>query len=207
MSLEQITKFVHESIELNWRWKSIVLIGGEPTLHPQLFEILSILKKYKDLNPRCTIAVATNGFGPRTNEILSQLPGWVRIDNSQKQSNDHEFSSYNIAPIDLAEYKTADFAKGCSYIQNCGLGLTKYGYYPCGPGASVDRVFGFDIGLKKLSLLNNTQLKIQLKKLCQFCGHFKDDYGSEKITTEKMSARWQKAYKKYKKRNPKISRY
>jgi len=149
----------------------------------------------------------TNGFGARVNEVISQLPDWVTIDNSRKKSNVNEFSSYNIAPIDLAEYKNAGFAKGCSSLQRCGLGLTSYGYYPCGPGASVDRVFGFNIGIKKLSQLNDTCLKSQLKILCQHCGHFKDDYSSEKITAEKKSVSWQKAYEKYKKKKPKLSRY
>ncbi|MFI5324381.1 MAG: radical SAM protein, partial [Thermodesulfobacteriota bacterium] len=51
MSLEQIEKFVTESIEQNWRWELINLIGGEPTLHPQLCEILKKIREYKDFNP------------------------------------------------------------------------------------------------------------------------------------------------------------
>ena len=207
MSLEQLEKFCWESIELNWRWHAIVLIGGEPTLHPQLFEILDILKRYKDHNSKCNIVIVTNGFGTQVNTVLSKLPDWVKVDNSNKTSNINEFSSYNVAPIDLEKYKNSDFTKGCNYTETCGLGFTRYGYFPCGPGASVDRVFGFDIGIKKLALLNDENLKGQLGLLCKYCGHFKDSYGTERLTEEKMSDSWRKAYKNYQKRKPNISKY
>lgn len=204
MSCEQIEKFVNESIKLNWEWKRIRLMGGEPTLHPHFFKILKIVRAYKDFNPRCVIEISTNGYGIKVNEVLSKLPNWVNVRNSKKESNIHEFSSYNMAPIDLEEFKNADFSKGCWVTETCGLGLTKYGYYPCGPGASADRIFGFNIGLKKLSSVNDLTLKNQLKLLCKYCGHYKDNYDAERITEEKMSVSWQKAYEKYKKRKPNL---
>ena len=73
ISLEQIEKFVNESIELKSEWKAISLIGGEPTLHPQFFEVLDILKRYKDINPNCFIIVWTNGYGNKVNKILSSI--------------------------------------------------------------------------------------------------------------------------------------
>jgi hypothetical protein len=182
-------------------------LGGEPALHPQFFEIIDILKIYKDHNPKCYIVLITNGFGPQVKEVISKLPDWVTINNSKKESNTNVFSSFNIAPIDLAAYKNADFARGCSNLQRCGIGLSRYGYYPCGPGASIDRVLGFNIGIKKLPQLTDRRLKAQLKILCPYCGHFKDDYDSEKITDEKISFSWHKAYEKYKKKKPKLSRY
>lgn len=207
MSVEQIKRFVNESIKLNWRWENIRLIGGEPTLHPQLFEILKILKRYKDLNPKCGIELSTNGLGTKVNEVLSKLPDWVIVANSNKESGIPKFSSYNTAPIDLEKYKKGDFSKGCPIITICGLGLNRYGYYACGPGASVDRVFGFDIGEKKLQLMNNSVLKNQLKILCRYCGHFKDIYGAEKISGREISDSWEEAYEKYKKRRPKLDVY
>jgi pyruvate-formate lyase-activating enzyme len=85
MSIEQITKFVQESLQLNWKWKKITLIGGEPTLHPYFFEVLSIVKKYKDKHNHCEIIVATNGYGPIVNQVLTKIPVWVTIINSKKQ--------------------------------------------------------------------------------------------------------------------------
>ena len=207
MSLEQIERFVKESIELDWKWERITLIGGEPTLHPQLFELLKIIKKYKDINNNCMIEIATNGYGRKVNEIINKLPNWIVIRNSKKESNTQSFSSYNIAPLDLKEYKNANFKRGCWVTERCGLGLSKYGYYPCGAGASIDRIFGFDVGQKKLSLVNDAILKNQLEILCKYCGHYKHNYDAERTTEEKMSISWQKAYENYRKTKPNLLLY
>lgn len=198
MSFEQIEKFVQESLDLNWQWERITILGGEPTLHPQFFEALEVIKKYKDKNPSCRVEIATNGYGPKVQELLAKMPEWVKIRNSAKQSNKQNFSSYNLAPIDLERYKKANFSKGCWITEACGLGLTRYGYYPCGAGASVDRVFGFNIGFKKLSDVNRRVLKKQLKQLCRYCGHFKDSFETEKVSEEEMSHSWADAYRAYK---------
>lgn len=84
ISLEQIKKFISESMELNMDWKAIHLIGGEPTLHPQFFEVLDIVKQYKDINPNCFIVIWTNGCGDRVNRVLSKLPPWTMVQNSKK---------------------------------------------------------------------------------------------------------------------------
>ncbi len=207
MSLEQIEKFVKESWNLNWQWERITILGGEPTLHPQFFEVLEIIKKYKDKNPACVVEIATNGYGPKVQEVLAKMPDWVKIRNSAKQSNRQNFSSYNLAPIDLKKYQNANFIKGCWVTEVCGLGLTRYGYYPCGAGASVDRVFGFDIGLKKLADVNRHILKKQLKQLCRYCGHFKDSFETGRVSEDKVSPSWEAAYKAHKIKKPELTLY
>ncbi|MBD3388836.1 MAG: radical SAM protein [Candidatus Altiarchaeales archaeon] len=212
MSVEQIKKFVNESINLKWDWEYIGVIGGEPTLHPELVEILKILKKFKLFkrknNNDCRIEVVTNGFGTATNEVLSNLPLWVDIRNSNKESSNQRFKTYNIAPIDLENLKDVDFTTGCRICSRDGLGLTRYGYYPCGAGASVDRVFGKDIGIKKLEDVNIPNLTKQLKILCSICGHFKyDKMDCEKVEKEAISKTWKKAYEEYKLKKPPLKIY
>ena len=213
MSLENIQKFVDESIDLNWKWKYIKILGGEPTLHPQFFEILKILKTYRDFNPDCIFSIASNGFGRKVNDVLNMLPHWIRLLNTKKTSPINFFSSHNIAPIDTEEFKNKDFSKGCAITEVSGLGLTRYGYYACGAGASLDRVFGFDIGIKKLIGVTNDKLKEQMKILCSFCGHFKyfsyDDpkKRSHWSCDEQISVSWENAYAKYRESKPELSLY
>jgi hypothetical protein len=153
----------------------------------------------------CFIEVWTNGSGDKVNKILSKLPPWVRLVSTENDPKEvRKFDSYNIAPIDLKEYKYADFTKGCWITELCDIGLTRYGYYPCGAGAAVDRVFGFDIGIKKLSEVNDATLRNQMKLLCKYCGHFKEPPNLI-LEEEKMSASWIKAYENYKKKKPELS--
>lgn len=210
MNLDQIKKFIQESINLKWKWKTIRILGGEPTLHPQFFEILNTLKEYKKFYPLSRIQVVTNGFGIKVKNILCRVPSWILIENTNKKSNIQCFSSYNISPIDIDKYKHSDFSKGCNITEFCGLGLTRYGFYACGAGASVDRIFGFNIGIKKLSLLKEINLKMQKEALCRHCGHYKNRGAEDQkyyTQREEISSDWIKAYTRYKKNKPELSLY
>jgi len=215
MSLEQIREFIKESIDLKWQWELICLRGGEPTLHPEFFSILEIIWQYKRLYPKCEIHITSNAFGNKVNEVLSKLPGWVIVNADLAPDSPPRYSgrdaslvygSYNVAPIDLNSFKhSADFTKGCWRIEGDGQGLSRYGYYPCNPGINVDRVFGFDIGIKKLADVNANSLQRQMDMLCRYCGHYK--VPPELILKEKMSISWINAYEKYKKDKPRLSLY
>jgi hypothetical protein len=207
ISVEQVERFVGESLDLAWRWHRIALCGGEPTLHPRLLEILQPLERYRRFNPVCTIALVTNGYGNAVNDVLSRLPAWVHVKNTKKSSPVQEFDSYNRAPLDVAGFAEVNFSRGCRTVEQCGLGLSRNGFYACGPGASVDRVFGFDIGLKSLSLVEDARLREQLQRLCGYCGLFRRNYGAETITEELMSVSWQRALERYRRSKPVLSLY
>lgn len=210
MSIEQIERFVSDSIRLGKQWEVIKIRGGEPTLHPRYLDILKIIEKYVKFNPKCEIRVVTNGVGPKVNKALSKTPEYIAISNGNKEKKegkfDYYFNTYNVAPVDLLTYKFTDFSKGCITVDSCmHVALNKYGYYPCGPGAAVDRIFGFDIGIKQLSGLTDQKLREQMKILCGYCGLFKEPIDWTK--KEKMSRSWKEAYEKYKKQKPKLSLY
>ena len=197
MSIGQIEKFVRESIEQKRSWKQIRVLGGEPTLHLQFFDIVQLLLEYKkNFSPDTSIAVATNGFGPEVNYVLRKIPYGVLIYNTRKVSAFQHFDPFNIAPTDSVIYKYTDFGNACWVTPYCGIGLTRYGYYPCAVSGSIDRVFGFDIGRKKMPSGNDPMVDAK-RILCKYCGHF--IYNLERnITEEKISSSWKQAYEKYK---------
>lgn len=205
ISLEQIRRFVAESVEQGFRWKRIKLLGGEPTLHPQFLEILAVLRDYRDrASPATRIQVWSNGAGARVQRVLDQVPADVRIINTSKVKGVSPlFNSFNLAPMDSPLFRFADFANGCSIIEKCGVGLTPYGYYPCAIAGGIDRIIGLDKGEKRLDAAYPA-MRGQLDSFCRYCGHFRLSWS----TTEQVtSPAWQIAYETYRKSRPQLSEY
>jgi organic radical activating enzyme len=202
MSLEQIKKFIKESKNKNIQWKKISLVGGEPCLHPDILKIIELLLNYKkDFSPKTKIYLVTNGL---VKNVLKNIPQSINIINSAKQSSAQDgFESFNIAPIDLKEYKNKDFKNGCHILKDCGLGLNMYGYYPCAVASGIDRIFGFDNARKHLPEKYD-QMFDQLNNFCKLCGHFKKH---DTINEEKISKSWKRAYAKFQDENKKLTKY
>jgi len=205
MTVEQIKKFVAESIDRKIKWGRIRLAGGEPILHAGLLEIVKELIDYKKIySPNTRIQLITNGFGKVANDTLPKIPQQeVETVNSSKKSEPQLFSPFNKAPQDYLKYKYADYSNACAVRSVCGPGLTPYGYYPCAIAGSIDRIFGFDIGRKRMPLPNDSMFD-QLQIFCKLCGHF---IHAKPTRKEVMSSTWKKAYKRYKKEEPKLTLY
>ena len=151
ISVGQIQKFINESIEADKKWDRITVMGGEPTLHPDLFKIIELLLSYKrNFSPETKIAMVSNGYSGKTGDILSRMPKEVEISNTNKKSPVQQHRTFYRAPIDFKMFKDVEYINGCATSQSCGIGLTPYGYYPCAPCGAIDRVFGLDLGEKKL---------------------------------------------------------
>jgi len=204
MTVDQIEKFVNESINKGIRWKLISLLGGEPTLHPDILTILSILLDFKEkYSPNMILQVETNGTGDFVKNVLRKVPKGITIEDTHKGLRDYRHTSFNVAPIDSIWYKLLDFCNGCSILKNCGMGLTAYGYYCCAIAGGIDRIFGFDMGRKTLPEKNDLMLE-QVNKLCRLCGHFKIYKKDRRII---LSSTWKMAYKEYEIKKPKLTLY
>lgn len=205
ISIEQIKKFIQECIQQERKWEYIVLTGGEPTLHPLLLDIVNLLLEYKrKYSTQTIIAFFTNGSGIGVSRALSKLPAEIEVSNSNKSSIENMFFPINIAPVDLKEYRYSDYSNACSLAENCGYGLNCYGYYYCGIAGGIDRVFGLDIGRKKMPMVGD-MLKEQKLQLCRYCGFFQRKYKPSK--EEKISCTWQRSYENYKRSKPRMSYY
>lgn len=188
MTLSQIYKFVQESLDYEYEWKRIDIIGGEPCYYPYLDQLWDIVKIYKNKYPKCKIRFSTNGLGKHVAKQLNKIPHWVKIRNSNKDTVKQQFSAYNCAPID---YGINDI-RSCSVPWRCGIGLTKYGYFLCGAGGSLAKVFGFNIGIKSLKELTIDKLKAQRLILCKYCGHSHQET-KHYTTKQEISESWRKA--------------
>ena len=221
MTVEQIKKFIEESIELGKKWELINILGGEPTLHPDLLEIVRLIYEEYILkhSPNTILQITSNGYSQESRDILSKLPDSPNIvvdKRSFKTSNKIDyFTPFNLAPIDTQKYRESDFSKGCWVTSYCGIGLNKYGYYPCGVAGAMDRVMGYDIGIKSLKEVTVDKLKELLDVFCRYCGNFvdyADNYGDfmprcEKrpFTKNMITKTWVGIYLNYHRKRPKLT--
>lgn len=209
MSLHQIEKFIKESIAKKTFWNKIRLTGGEPTLHPKLTEIVELLLEYKNSYSKETIIqIDTNGLNGyykydsylKSNEIIV-------ANTNRKRPEQDDFMLINRAPVDFLECKNLSSENACEIRQNCGTGLTKYGYYICATAGAIDRVFGLDIGKKEIPNENDVMIE-QTKNLCKYCGFFIDKYKIPIIDKNiTVSESWKVALERYSKNPPKMSDY
>lgn len=218
MSVVQIEKFIGESIGQGRRWEEIVLEGGEPTLHPNLPEIIELLLRYKKtFSPRTTVQLLTNGYGNQSRtcgEYLRQRD--ILVVNTRKTSRvQPHHCAFNIAPCDMPEMGSIDFSQGCFLPACYGLGLTRHGYYPHPICGGIDRVFGFGIGRKKLPAPTDS-MQDQFARLCALCGYFRHsflsnarhaDHASRDDARSGISVSWKAAYSRYQKEVPMLELY
>lgn len=193
----RIEAFLRESVEAGVSWRRIRLLGGEPTLHPDLLTILErLLDHRRRHNPGLRIVVCTNGRGGRVNAVLGRLPEGVAVKNTFKTDRQRLFRPFNMAPVDSPWFHFADYAGGCRILEDCGLGLTPSGYYPCAIAGGIDRVFGFGLGRKSLPAEGDRMLDL-LGVFCPLCGHFGFSWPTRRA---KVSKTWRRAYAAARKR-------
>jgi hypothetical protein len=193
MRLDRIAAFITESIQRHAKWERIRILGGEPTLHSRIFEIVDLLREYRQTsNPGVRIVLCTNAFGRRVKAVLSKMPGDIEIKSAIKTSRKPLFRPFNVAPVDTVYHSFSDFSCGCRILSDCGLGLTPSGYYACAVAGGIDRVFGLGLGRKTLPDRTDSMTD-QLSVFCKWCGHFGFQWP---VKRQIVSATWKKAYEK-----------
>ena len=193
MDLAQIQRFVQESVAAGKRWRRIRVLGGEPLLHPQVLGILDVLRAWRsEHHPEAVIELATNGHGDKVRSMLAQVPGDIVVENSEKTTDEQVFLPFNHAPVDDPELRRSDFRHGCWVTENCGVGLTPHGWYPCAVAGGIDRVVGLGVGRPSLPL-DSDDLDDQLDELCRWCGGF-DPREVPAVTQPSASPSWKRAY-------------
>lgn len=220
MSLRDIERFVEDSIELDYCWEFINILGGEPTLHPELGDMLScIIEKYiRAYSPQTHIQIVSNGYTLESRELLDKLQSIypeLRVDRASFKTckKVEYFTPFNDAPIDTPELMDAEYHKGCWVTSFCGIGLNSYGYYACSVCGGIDRVLGGErMAIGKLSEITEERLKEQLESFCRLCGNFKDYARNQGLFIprvekapihNRVSSSWQTIYAKYKSRGKK----
>lgn len=199
LPLSALASFVDESIARGRVWRRIRVLGGEPTLHPAFFEVISELCRYRRAHPRCLIEVVTNGHGEVVQERLAQLSPDIWIENSAKTGDvQPAFGPFNLAPVDDPAYAAADFGNGCAIMRDCGMGLTPQGYFPCAVAGGIARITGIE-GQRDLPADDDDMAGL-VEPNCRLCGRFRDGHYvptnlRPALVDERMSPSWVALYR------------
>lgn len=202
ISLERIQSFVDESIVRAHRWDRIRVLGGEPTLHPQFYEVMQHFLRYRTWNPNCLIEVVTNGYGEKVQAALETLPKDIWVENSRKSGQiQANFGPFNLAPCDNPLFLQADYRNGCAIMEECGMGLTPMGYYPCAISGGIDRITNWRMGYDRLPAPGDDMLEL-VERSCALCGRFQAGHFIPKnlrprLTESMMSPTWIKLYENW----------
>jgi len=80
-----------------------------------------------------------------------------------------------------------------SIVKECGLGLTPSGYYMCAIAGGIDRIYGYNLGRKKLPEESDL-LSDQMSAFCRLCGHFGFQWPTRR---SRQSKTWRMAYGRF----------
>lgn len=208
MTLAQIKCFVDESLELGWEWERIHILGGEPTLHKQLRNIVDALIEYRTYYPKVLLRLISNGSGDleKHRPWLERQDIVINVEAKDGRLPDY-FCNMRRAPKDV----TGDPAPlpPCSIfgIRGCGLGLTKHGFFLCGAGASIARVCGLDIGIRRLADVTWERVVAQADQVCNVCGHHEVEHSLASQDGGCVSSFWRDTLAAYKADPPRLSLY
>lgn len=194
MPVSMIEDFLCQSIEQQVLWKRIRILGGEPTLHSRIFDIIDLLVHYQSMhNPGVRLVLGTNYYGKNVHRILKQMPESIIIKSTLKTSRVNLFKPFNVAPVDTRFHMFSDYSCGCRIISDCGLGLTPSGYYMCAVAGGIDRIVGYHLGRDHIPEATDAMTD-QMSAFCRLCGHFGFQWP---VKQEKVSPAWQAAYEKH----------
>jgi hypothetical protein len=210
LTVAQVQKLIRESVELEWPWRTWGLIGGEPTVHPQFWDILETIVDYRrTANPSLLIRITTHGAGERTAAVLAKVEAeypFVDIRNTAKTTTvQNHFVAINVAPRDSAEMAGGDHQySGCWIPFECGIGFNYAGFYCCAVAGGIDRVCGDKLAITSLRDVTHEKLMAQYAPFCSMCGHYRPIRAE---SDHKMSPAWKAAFAEYDKRRPVLPPY
>lgn len=210
MTLDDAREFFRQADELNWR-PIIIIIGGEPTLHPDFMEFCKIGREWTDGE----ILMFSNAHRPEARELIDKArldysasiegatwkPGGTVHTIEDKKARDWTDDVY-LSPHDHGLPQRLPCFAHCTEI--CGISIDHEGYSPCAMGGAIDALLGLGVRTKRLAdLFEPVKLQEITEALCKHCGwryqymfeRATDDPGVEERFGVQMSKTWLAAFK------------
>jgi hypothetical protein len=225
MTVEQVRRFVDESLDLRWEWERIRILGGEPSLHKELNTIVEQLMHYRRFYSKCFLQLLSNGLGklwkPAPWKPDTSIHDWLcdrgvdpHVEAKERGTTPPWFWNTRIVPFDRDSNCGPLEPCGIFGVRGCGLGLTRQGYFLDGAGAAVARVAGIDCGVMALKDVTWEAMIDQAHKLCKYCGQWNSTEAGVPLSTELVSKTgeitgpfWTEKLAAYNRQRPKMKVY
>lgn len=203
MTIDDVKDFFRQCIELEWK-PSILIIGGEPTMHPNFEEIIKMSREFVGDG---LVQVWTNGRDREMVEhIRKNYNASVPEETFKAKSRiDFPWDDYYISPADYGIERQKCWQHGSEI---CGISVDSQGYMPCAVGGMIDGILKLGLRTKRLADLFDNEINAEItKKMCHHCGACltqllggkeKDDWrafvnSQPKRFGSRMSPTWMKA--------------
>ncbi len=185
MTLEDLQEFFRQADALGWREMPgpgnaerprIVIIGGEPTLHPQFLEFVDLAQRWSGTY----VQVFSNATTHKSKDLLAQAQALgasiagetfkpVSIRSQKDVKEGWWCLTTCVSPVDAGLEPLGKCYSHCSEI--CGLSVDHNGYSPCAVGTSASAVLGLGATTKILAdLWDEEKNKAMTLAQCRHCG-------------------------------------
>lgn len=166
MSVDDVKEFFRQARELNFD-PDVLIIGGEPTMHPDFLEIIRLSREFKGNG---LVQVWTNGRDREmVKHIREKYNASVPEDTFKERSRiDFPWDDYYTSPADFGMERLKCWQHASEI---CGISVDSGGYMPCAVGGMLDGVLKLGLRTKRLAdLFDNEKNAAITKKMCQHCG-------------------------------------
>lgn len=191
MTMEDCNEFFAQADALGWKC-NIIVIGGEPTLHPQYEEIIDRCRQWVGNGPYY-VQVYSNAYAQHSRSLLQiskakgasvcpdahKLPGSVmpvNVRTSDGKNWDTTPSGERWDPyVFVSPVDAGVTPRGECYIHGsaiCGISVDHEGYAPCSMGGALGALLGGVGKTRRLADLFDPAIAERLTDdLCRNCGY------------------------------------
>lgn len=203
MTLDDARDLFRQARELGWQPNLVLIIGGEPTVHPDFVEFVRLSAEFNDNR----VQVWSNAYSPRARQLCEQVrdAGWCSLvpETAKPGGSVLDFPNTDIfvSPADFGLTRTK-----CYQHQSeiCGISADSRGVSPCAIGGMIDGFLDLGVRTKRLAdLWDPVKVRDLTERLCRHCGHqflvrlpkFQEHMdASQKRMGTPMSPTWVKAF-------------
>lgn len=198
MTVDDVIEVLYQAQQLRW-FPAILLIGGEPTLHPDFDRICELCREFANLGARLGLGYPEKGLQglvqlwsnqttPAAREAAARVRDRYQISvceqtikqggtiplqvysSGEKEGYEFDIQDIMVSPADMGYTRTHCWQHGAEI---CGISVDSQGYSPCSTGGAVAGMLGLQgVRTKVLAdLFDPEKVAEMTRKLCAHCGN------------------------------------